>query len=151
MSLETTINQDLKTAMLAKDEHTVSTLRLLKSTLLYAKVAAGTRDSEMSDDDVITILAKEAKKRQESADLYMQGGNSEKAAAELAEKVVIERYLPAQLSEDEVRAIVDEVVAELGVSEPSQMGQVIGRVKQKTGAAADGALVARLVKERISA
>jgi uncharacterized protein YqeY len=151
MSLETTINQDLKTAMLAKDEHTVSTLRLLKSTLLYAKVAAGTRDSEMSDDDVITILAKEAKKRQESADLYMQGGNSEKAAAELAEKVVIERYLPAQLSEDEVRAIVDEVVAELGVSESSQMGQVIGRVKQKTGAAADGALVARLVKERISA
>lgn len=150
MSLEATLNQDLKTALLAHDELKVSVLRMLKSTLLYVKVEKGSRDQEMSDEDILAILAKEAKKRQESADLYTRGGNAPSAEKELAEKAIIEEYLPAQLSEDEVRLVVDEAVEKLGVHDVSQMGQVIGVVRGKIGATADGALIARLVRERLA-
>ena len=128
MSLEATLDRDLKAAMLDRNEQTVSTLRMLKSTLLYAKVAAGSRDTGLDDDTVIGILSKEAKKRQESADLFKQGGNDEKAAAELAEKAIIEKYLPAQMSEEDVRKLVEEVVSNLGDADPSKMGQIIGQV-----------------------
>ena len=150
MPLEKTIDHDLKTAQLARDAELVSVLRMLKSTFLYAKVAAGSRETELSDDVIQDILAKEAKKRQESADLYQQGGNADKAAAELKEKAIIERYLPTQLTEAELKTIIDKVIAELGITQPSQMGQAIGAVKKQTGAAADGAAVARLVRERLS-
>jgi uncharacterized protein YqeY len=150
MSLEATLQNDLKTAMLAKDERTVAVLRMVKSTLLYAKVAAGSRDEEMADEAVQELLAKEAKKRQESADLYVRGGNAEKAEAELAEKAIIERYLPEQLGDDEIRAMIDTVITEMGTADMSKMGQVIGAVKAKAGTSADGAVVARLVKERLS-
>ena len=150
MALETTLNDDLKQAMLARDERTVSVLRMLKSTLLYAKVAAGNREEPLPDAAVIDLLAKEAKKRQESADLYTRGGNSEKAQQELAEKAVIERYLPEQLSEDDLVKIIREVVQEQSATDMTKMGQVIGTVKAKTGASADGAVIARLVKEQLS-
>jgi uncharacterized protein YqeY len=150
MSLEATLNEDLKAAMLAKDERTVSTLRLLKSSLLYAKVADGSREQDMNDDAVIAILSKEAKKRQESADLYIKGGNQAKADDELAEKAIIDKYLPAQLSEAEISALVDEIIGALPEKDPAKMGQVIGQVKQKTGARADGGVIARLVKERLA-
>lgn len=150
MTLEDTLQNDLKQAMLARDEQTVSVLRMLKSTLLYAKVAKGGRDQVMDDASVQDILAKEAKKRQESADLFERGGNSEKAAIERAEKAIIERYLPKQLSEAEIVALIDQVIGELGASDASQMGQVIGRVKQLAGASAEGSLVAKLVKARLS-
>ena len=150
MSLEATLEQDLKAALLAKDARKVSTLRMVKSVLLYAKVAGKGRDQELGDDEVIALLSKEAKKRQESADLYAQGGNTAKAEDELAEKAIIEQYLPAQLSEDELVIMVDEAIASLGVTDASKMGQVIGTVKQKAGASADGAVIARLVKERLA-
>ena len=149
MTLETTIDQDLKAAQLARNEQLVSVLRMVKSSFLYAKVAAGTRDSQLSDEAVQDILAKEVKKRQESADLYKQGGNEQKAEAELAEKAIIERYLPAQLSEAELKSVIDTVFSENGATDMSQMGQIIGAVKKQTGASADGALIARLVKERL--
>jgi len=148
--LKTQIDQDLKAALLAGDKILVTTLRGLKSVILYAEVAKGVREQGLSDDEIIVLLTKEAKKRQESADLYKQGGNEEKAQAELAEKKVIEKYLPAQLSQEELSNIVDAVVAELGVSAVQNLGQVIGAVKAKAGASADGALIAKLVKERLS-
>ena len=147
--LEDRIEQDIKTALLARDSHKATTLRGLKATLLNVKVAKGKRESGLSDDEVIDVLAKEAKKRQESADLFKQGGNDAKAADELAEKVMIEEYLPEQLSEDEIIKLIDEVIAATGASGPQAMGQVIGQVKGKAGAAADGALIARLVKEKL--
>ncbi len=150
MSLKVRIDQDLKAALLGGDKVLVTTLRGLKSAILYVEVAEGKRDEGLSDDAIITILQKEAKKRQESADLYLQGGNTEKQQAELAEKQVIEQYLPQQMSEDEVRAIVEEVIAATGASGMQAMGQVIGAVKQKTGASADGSIIARLVKEKLS-
>src|SRR5262249_42906474 len=128
----------------------VTTLRGLKSVILNEEVAKGLRDSGLPDDEVTALLAKEAKKRQESADLYVQGGNQEKASAEIEEKKVIEGYLPEQLSEEDVAKLVDEVIAQTGANSPAQMGQVIGVVKGKVGAAADGALIARLAKEKLA-
>jgi uncharacterized protein YqeY len=147
--LEQQLEQDIKAALLARDQVKATTLRGLKATLLNVKVAEGKRDSGLSDDEVITVLAKEAKKRQESADLYKQGGNQAKAEAELTEKAVIEAYLPAQLSEDEISKLIDEAIAQTGASGPQGMGQVIGQVKAKTGASADGSVIARLAKEKL--
>lgn len=148
--LKTQIDQDLKSALLAGDKDLATTLRGIKSVILYAEVAKGSRDEGLSDDEIIALLTKEAKKRQESADLYKKGGNEDRATAELREKDVIEKYLPAQLSDDELKALVDASVAELGVSSVQGMGQVIAAVKSKAGAAADGARIAALVKERLS-
>jgi uncharacterized protein len=147
--LEERLEQDIKAALLAGEKERATTLRGLKATLLNVKVATGKRDSGLTDEEVLPVLAKQAKQRQESADLYMQGGNQERADAELTEKAIIESYLPAQLSEDEIKALIDEVISSTGASGPQAMGQVIGQVKAKAGAAADGALVARLVKEKL--
>ncbi|MDB5169549.1 MAG: hypothetical protein JWO41_905 [Candidatus Saccharibacteria bacterium] len=150
-SLEQRLTDDIKTAMLAGDSTKVTTLRGLKAALLNAKVADGSRDSEMADDQVIQIFSKEAKKRQESADLFAQGGNQAKADAELTEKSLIETFLPAQLSQDDIAKLVDEAIAATGASAPSDMGKVIGFVKAKAGATADGSVIAKLAKERLSA
>jgi uncharacterized protein YqeY len=148
--LEDKLEQDIKAALLAGDGQRVTTLRGLKSVLLNVKVEKGKRDTGLSDDEVLAIFAKEAKKRQESADLYVQGGNQAKADAELEEKAIIESYLPEQLSEEEIGKLIDEVIAQTGASGPQAMGQVIGQVKAKVGASADGSVIARLAKERLS-
>ena len=149
MSVKQQIDADLKSAMLAGDKTLVTTLRGLKAAILNVEVAEGVRDQGLADDKVITLLQKEAKKRQESADLYAQGGREDSANAELTEKSVIEKYLPAQLSEDEIAALVDETIAATGAHGMQAMGQVIGAVKAKAGASADGALIARIVKEKL--
>jgi uncharacterized protein YqeY len=148
--LKTRIDQDLKTALLAGDKTLVTTLRGLKSVILYEEVAKGVRDEGLSDEQIVPLLAKEAKKRQESADLYKQGGSEERASAELAEKVVIENYLPKQLSDEELGVIVDEAIASQEASGPQAMGQVIGSVKQHTAGQADGGRIAAMVKERLA-
>ena len=148
--LEQKLEQDLKTAMLAGDSERVMTLRNMKSALLNVKVASGKRETGLSDDEVLPILSKEAKKRQESADFYVQGGSQDRADKELSEKAIIEEYLPKQLSAEEITAIVEEVIAALGASGPSAMGQVMGQVKAKTGSTADGSLVAKIVKEKLA-
>lgn len=135
--------------MLAGDAPRVECLRGLKSAILYAEVATGKRDEGLNDGEIEALFAKEAKKRQESADLYMQGGSQERADKELAEKVIIEQYLPQQLSAQEIESVVDEVIAELGDTGAQAMGRVIGEVKKRCGNAADGGVVARLVKEKL--
>lgn len=147
--LETKIEQDIKTALLAGDAERVSVLRGLKSVLLNEKVATGKRDSGLSDEEVLPILSKEAKKRQESADLYKQGGDQTRADKELSEKAIIEEYLPAQLTEDEIAKIVDAVIKDTGAEGQQAMGKVIGAVRSKTAGQADGALIAKLVKEKL--
>ena len=145
------IDDDLKAALLAGDSVKVDTLRGLKSVILYADVAAKKRDSGgVSDDEVLALLAKEAKKRQESADLYVQGGSQERADKELTEKAIIEGYLPAQLSDEELAAVVDEAIKDQGAESVQAMGKVIGAVKAKVGNTADGAKIAQLVKERLN-
>ena len=147
--LEDKINQDLKAALLGGDKVLATTLRGLKSSLLYAKIAGNSRDQQMPDEAIIAVLQKEAKKRQESADLYRQGGNSERAEAELQEKTVIERYLPTQLSDEAIEKLVDEAITAAGGSERAAMGAVIGQVKQRSAGAADGSVIARIVRERL--
>lgn len=148
--IKQTIDQDLKTAMLSGDKRLVSVLRGLKSTILYSEVASSKREEGLADTEIITLLQKEAKKRQEAADLYQRSNSPERAEAELYEKQIIDGYLPAALSEEEVSSIVDKIISEsrepVG---PQSMGKIISGVKQETGGAADGALIARLVKERL--
>ena len=147
--LEKRIEQDLKAALLSGDSLKASTLRSIKSALLYVKVEKGKRDSGLTEDEEIAVLAKESKKRQESADLYLRGKSEERAETELKEKAIIDQYLPKQLSEAELIAVVDGVISESGLQGVSDMGKAIAAVKQKTAGAADGAMVARLVKERL--
>jgi len=147
--LEQRLEDEIKTALLAGDSQKATILRTLKASLLSYKVAEGKRDSGITDDEIIAIFGKEAKKRQESADLYTQGGRPEKAEAELAEKAIIESYLPAQLSEEEITKLVEEAIAATGASGVQDMGKVIGQVRGKAGASADGGVIARIAKEKL--
>lgn len=143
------LQDDVKTAMLAGDALRVETLRGLKSVILYAEVAARKRDTGLDDEEIQMLFAKEVKKRQESADLYVQGGSPERAQKELTEKTIIEEYLPVQLSEAEVSAIIDEVIAAQNASGQQSVGPVIGAVKQRVGSSANGGMIAKLVKEKL--
>lgn len=148
-TLEQQLEQDIKDALLKGDKTRATTLRGLKAVLLNVKVAQGKRDAGLTDDEVLQTLSKESKKRQESIDMYKQGGAEDKAAVEQAEKAIIDAYLPAQLSEEEIAKLVDEAIAQTGASGPQGMGQVIGQVKAKAGPAADGAVIARIAKEKL--
>jgi uncharacterized protein YqeY len=144
------IDKDLKQALLSGDKAKAETLRGLKSALLNEVIAQGARDSGLSDEQIQKILAKESKKRQEAADLYKQGGAQERAGKELAEKVIIDAYLPEQMSEDEIAKIVDEEAAKAGDATMQDMGRIIGAVRARAGGQADGALIAKLVKDKLS-
>lgn len=143
------LQDDVKTAMLAGDALRVETLRGLKSVILYAEVADGKRDVGLNDDEILVLFSKEAKKRQESSDFYVQGGSPERSQKELTEKAIIEEYLPTQLTEAEVSKIVDEVIETQGAIGLQAMGSVIGSVKQRVGNSADGSMIAKLVKEKL--
>lgn len=150
MGLKQRIDADLKQAMLSGDKTLTTTLRGLKSAILYAEVASGERQQGLNDVAIVQLLTKEAKKRQESADLYRRGGNQERAAAELQEKEVITRYLPAQLSDTELDNVIDEVLSDYNTVDSSIMGPVIAKVKQKVGATAEGARIAARVKGKLT-
>ncbi|MGB4759275.1 MAG: GatB/YqeY domain-containing protein [Candidatus Saccharimonadales bacterium] len=141
------LGQDLKTALLSKDTLKVTVIRSLKSAVLYAEVAAKRRDDGLSDEEIIVVFQKEAKKRQESAEAYRAAGSGDRAEAELMEYEIIKAYLPEQLDEAEVAQIVHEVIVGFETPTMQHMGQIIAAVRQKTGNRADGALIARLVKE----
>jgi uncharacterized protein YqeY len=151
MAIRQQLDDDVKAAMLAGDSLRVDTLRGLKSTILYADVAAKKRDSGgISDNEVLSLFAKEVKKRQESADLYVRGGSQERADKEIAEKVIIASYLPKQLSDEDLIKVIDKVIASQDVKGAQAMGKVIVAVKAEAGNSADGAKVAQLVRQRLS-
>jgi uncharacterized protein YqeY len=150
-SLKARLQADLTSAMKARDEVATATLRMLRSAISNAEVA-GKQASELDDDQVIAVLHSEAKKRAESADIYDQGGRAELADRERAELAVIERYLPAAMSDDELAVMVDEeiaVAAAAGSEGPKAMGQVIKAVRSRAGASADGGRIAGMVKSRL--
>jgi|SRR5579862_7715469 len=144
------IDKDLKEALLGGDKTKAETLRTVKSALLNEAIAQNARDSGLSDEQIQKILARESKKRQEAADLYKQGGAADRAAAELAEKSIIDAYLPEQMSEADISKLVDEEIAKAGSPTIQDMGRIIGAVRGRAGGTADGALIARLVKEKLS-
>lgn len=147
-NIKTQLDQALKAALLAGDSFTATALRGLKSTIQYAEVAAGKQADGLSDVEIMAVLSKEAKKRQESADLYVKGGSQDRADKELREKQLIETFLPAQMSDEELNKLVDEAVT---ANPEAQMGQLIGQVKQKAGATVDGGRIAAAVKARLAA
>lgn len=150
MALKQRITDDLKAALLGGDRFVGETLRNLKAAILNEEVAQNKREEGLDDATVEQIIAREVKKRNESIKLYIQGDRNDLAEAEQKEIDVIKVYLPKQLTEDEIKVIVDAAVAQLGAAGMADMGKVIGVVKSKVGNAADGALVAKLVKEALS-
>ncbi|HSX44520.1 MAG TPA: GatB/YqeY domain-containing protein [Candidatus Saccharimonadales bacterium] len=149
MSLKEQIEADLKTAMLAGDKTLVTTIRGLKSAILNEEIAKDSREQGLSDPEVISVLNKEAKKRQDSADMYKQGGATEREQAELAEKMVIEKYLPRPMSDDQLNQLIDKSIEAAGGLSPQTMGKIIGSVKQQSDGQADGGRIATAIKARL--
>ncbi len=149
MDIKLKIDQDLKTALLAGKRQEVDVLKGLKTALQYAAVDQGNR-KDLSEDEILAVFKRELKKRIESAELYKKAGSEERATKEEAEKEIIARYLPEELSDDELSKVIDEVMEKMGSVTPQQMGQVIGAVKQATKGAADGGRIASMVKERLA-
>jgi uncharacterized protein YqeY len=151
MSLQQQVNDDLRAAMKARDKARTSALRMLLASLKNAAVAEGKGpQGELSDDAVVALVQSEVKRRREAATAFREGGRDEQAAAEEAEAAVYETYLPAQLSDDELAAIVDEAIAEVGASGPSDMGPVMKTVMPRVQGQAEGSRVSAVVRERLA-
>lgn len=148
MSLETQIPEELKTAMKAKDKVRVGTLRTILSGIKYLKAEG--RHDEVTDDDVITIINREVKKRRDSIEMYESNNRPELAENEKAEVAILMEYLPAQLTEDEIRAIITETIAEVGAASPADKGKLMGALMPKVKGKADGKLVNTLVTELLA-
>lgn len=140
----------MKAALLGGDRFVGETLRGLKAAILNEEVATGKRDEGLTDEEIEKIIAREVKKRNESAMIYEQNGRPELADPERKEAAILVAYLPTQLSEDEIRQLAKLVIEAVDNVGPSVMGQVIGAVKAKVGNTADGATVARVVKELLN-
>lgn len=149
MSLEATINNDIKAAMLAKDKIRLESLRSIKAAILLAKTAEGA-SGELSADEELKMLQKMVKQRKESAEIYTQQNRSELAEKELAEAAVIEVYLPKQLGEEELLPILKEIAASVGATSAKEMGKVMGVASKQLAGKADGKLIADLVKKMLS-
>lgn len=148
-SLKTTLQHDLHAAMRAREQVTVATLRMALTAISTAEVS-GTSARELSDDETLKVLAKEAKKRKESAIAYRDAGRPELAEREEAELVVLESYLPEQLGDEELTAIVDRAVEQVGATSMAQMGQVMQVAQAEVAGRADGGAVAAKVKARLA-
>ena len=147
MALKEQIQNDMKAALLGGNRFEGDVLRNLKAAILNEEVAQNRRDEGLSDAEIEKIIAREAKKRSESIALFEANGREDLADTEKKELAVIATYLPKQLSEEEIRELAKIVLEEVDTSAPSAMGQAIGAVKAKAGNSADGATIARVVKE----
>lgn len=150
MALKDRIQNDIKAALLGGDRFVGDTLRNLKAAILNEEVAQGKRDGGLSDDEVEKVIAREVKKRNESIAVYEQNDRPELADNERKEADILSAYLPEQMNEEQLREIVNTKIIEMGASGPQAMGQIIGAVKQQVGNTADGAVVARIVKETLN-
>lgn len=150
MTLVDQIQADLTAAMKARDTDTTATLRMVMAAVKNARVAPG-HSGEVGDDEALDLLTKEAKKRSEAIEAYAGAGRQELADKEQRELAIIRRYLPEQLGEDELRALVDEAIAATGAAQPSDMGRVMGVLVPKTKGRADGKVLSAMVKDRLAA
>lgn len=149
MSLELNINGAIKTAMLAKAEAELRALRAIKAAVLLAKTAEGST-GELSEADEQKLLQKLAKQRKDSLDIFRQQNRADLAVKEEEELAVIERYLPKQMSEDEIRAALKEIIASVGAASPADMGKVMGAATKQLAGKADGKVISALVKELLT-
>lgn len=149
MSIKETLRADLTEAIRSRDEITSGTIRMVLTALTNEEVS-GKEARTLSDDEVISVLSREAKKRREAAEAFETGGRSDRAALEKAEGEVIARYLPAQLSLDEIKKMIADAVVSTGASGPGDMGKVMGAIKPLVAGKADGSIVSSLVKEALN-
>jgi uncharacterized protein YqeY len=147
-ALKERLRVDLSTAIKARDDVRTRTLRMALTAVTNEEVA-GKQARELSDDEVVKVLTREAKKRREAAQAFADAGRSEQAAAERAEGEVISGYLPEQLSDEELSRLVSAAIAETGASGPKAMGQVMKVVRPKVGDRAEGGRVAAEVKRQL--
>jgi uncharacterized protein YqeY len=148
--LKDRLQNDLTTAMKARDELRTATLRMVLTAVKNEEVAGGTA-RELDDAEVLKVLAREGKKRRESAEAYVAAGRTELADREVAEGGVIDEYLPAQLSDADLEALVAAAVAETGATSPQQMGAVMKVVTPRVAGRAEGGRVAAAVKRALGA
>ncbi|HEY5038094.1 MAG TPA: GatB/YqeY domain-containing protein [bacterium] len=140
------INADVITAMKAKDGTVLTALRMLKSAIKYKEVDL---KREVTDEEVIDVLSKQAKQRRESIEGFEKGGRAESAAKEKAELVLIEKYLPASLNEAELAQLIEEAIKSTGAAGPKDMGKVMGALTPKIKGKADMGKVSGLVKAKL--
>ena len=144
--LKEQINADLKTAMLARNAFETTVLRGLKASILDEEVKLGKREDGLDNSEIETLVAREVKKRKEAASLL----DEERAENELKEAEILSKYLPEMASEDEIRVAVKAEISAMGEVSIKQMGAIIGKMKAKFGNSADGAVMAKIVKEELS-
>jgi uncharacterized protein YqeY len=149
MSLEQKIMTELKTAMLAKDEVALRSLRAIKASILLAKTAEGSK-GDLTADDEIKLLQKLVKQRKDSLDIFTTQNRPDLAVKEADEIAVIEKFLPAQLSAEALQEIVAKIIAETGATGPADMGKVMGAASKQLAGQADGKAISAIVKELLS-
>ena len=149
MELFDIISNDIKEAMKAKDKVALDTLRNIKKVLLEAKTAPGANDT-VSDDTAIKLIQKLVKQGKESAELYSSQNRPELAAEELAQVAVMEKYLPKQMSEEEVASALKEIIAQTGAAGPQDMGKVMGVATKQLAGKAEGRMISAIVKQLLN-
>ncbi|WP_417942373.1 GatB/YqeY domain-containing protein [Flavobacterium sp. RS13.1] len=149
MSLQAQIMDEIKTAMKAKDTVALEALRAVKSELLLASTSSGSKE-ELTEDEEIKLLQRLVKTRKESARIFTEQNRPDLAEPELAQVAVIEKFLPAQLSEEEVEAVVAKIIAETGASGIPSMGKVMGLASAQLGGTAEGKTISTIVKKLLS-
>lgn len=152
MSLEQKIMVELKTAMLAKDEKSLRSLRAVKAAILLAKTAEGApmNRGELKEEDENKLLQKLVKQRKDSLEIYQQQNRKDLAQKEQEEIEVIEKFLPQQLSAEELKIVLTKIIAEVGASSPADMGKVMGAATKQLAGKADGKTISALVKELLN-
>ncbi|MCU0441946.1 MAG: GatB/YqeY domain-containing protein [Bacteroidia bacterium] len=146
MSLQEQVNKDIITAMKAKDEKSLRALRALKSALLLAATASGAKDN-VADDEAIKLFQKLAKQRKESMEIFIQNGRTELAQTEQEELEVIERYLPKQLSEEEIKTELQQLITNAGATSAADFGKIMPLAMKHFAGRADGKVIGGLVKQ----
>jgi uncharacterized protein len=149
MSLEQKIMTELKAAMLAKDEAALRSLREVKAAILLAKTSEGA-GGEMKEDDEIKLLQKMVKQRKDSLEIFQQQNRADLAKKEEEEIAIISKFLPKQMSAEEVKAELVKIIAAVGASSPADMGKVMGAATKQLAGKADGKTISALVKELLS-
>ncbi len=150
MNLFDQVSADIKSAMLAKDKVRLEALRGIKKEFIEAKTAKGA-SGDLSDDAAMKILAKMAKQRRETAEIYAQQNRPELAEAEMAQAAVIEEYMPKQLSDEELTAAINEIIGRVGATSPKEMGKVMGVASKELAGKAEGRAISAKVKDLLSA
>ncbi|MFD1144019.1 GatB/YqeY domain-containing protein [Larkinella insperata] len=150
MSLKQQIDTDIKEAMKAKDQDRLRALRAIKSLILLEETKDGSAGGDLKPEDEIKLLTKAVKQRKDSADIYRTQSREDLLQAELAEIAVIEKYLPQQLSEEELKSRLQEIIARVGASGSSDLGKVMGVATKELAGQADGKAISATVKSLLS-